>query len=106
MRSGTAERATRETILRVSLELDGRGTYEIATGMPMLDHLLAQFAFHSGCDATISARSLDAIEYHLVEDTALVLGEALEVALGDRRAITRYASALIPMDDALVRAVV
>jgi imidazoleglycerol-phosphate dehydratase len=106
MRSGICERTTNETVIRVAIELDGSGKREIATGMPMFDHLLAQLAFHSGCDLEISARSLDAIEHHLIEDTALALGEGLDRALGDRRGIARYGSALIPMDDALARAAV
>jgi imidazoleglycerol-phosphate dehydratase len=106
MRSGIYERTTNETIVRVAIQLDGSGKHDIATGMPMLDHLLAQLGFHSGCDLEISARSLDAIEHHLIEDTALALGEAIDRALGDRRGITRYGSALIPMDDALARAAI
>jgi imidazoleglycerol-phosphate dehydratase len=106
MRSGVCERVTNETEIRVAIDLDGSGRREIATGMPMFDHLLAQLGFHSGCDLEIAASSLDAIEHHLIEDTALAVGEALDRALGDRRGITRYGAALIPMDDALARAAV
>jgi imidazoleglycerol phosphate dehydratase HisB len=93
-------------MVAITIELDGCGRLEISTGLPMLDHLLAQFAFHSRCDLEISARSLDGIEHHLIEDIALVLGEALAAALGERRGITRYGWALIPMDDALACAAV
>jgi imidazoleglycerol-phosphate dehydratase len=72
----------------------------------MLDHLLAQFSFQSGCDLELTAQSLDAIQHHLVEDVALVLGSAVAQALGDRRGIVRFGSATIPMDDALARAAV
>lgn len=106
MRSGVCERTSQETIVRVELNLDDSGNREIETGLPMLDHLLAQLAFHSGCDLRIAARSLDAIEHHLIEDVAIVLGRAIDSALAERRGIVRYGSATIPMDDALVRAAV
>ncbi len=90
----------------LTIDLDGSGRREIATGLPMLDHLLAQFAFHSRSDLRVSAESLDRIEHHVVEDVALALGVALAVALGDRHGIARYGWALVPMDDALVRAAI
>jgi imidazoleglycerol-phosphate dehydratase len=103
VRSGVSERTTTETNVAVTIELDGSGRRDIATGVRMLDHLLEQLAFHSRCNLRISARSLDDIQHHLVEDVALALGEAIAVALGERRGIERYGSALIPMDDALAR---
>lgn len=106
MRSGRCERATRETVVQVAIDLEGERKYAIATGMPMLDHLLAQFAFHARSDLAITATSLDAIGHHLVEDVALALGSALASALDDRRGIMRYASATVAMDDALARAAV
>ncbi len=106
MRSGTCERVSGETIVSVTAGLDGAGRREISTGIPMYDHLLAQFAFHSGCDLEISARSLDAIAHHVIEDVALVLGDALSRALGERRGIARYGWCLLPMDDALARVAV
>jgi len=106
MRSATRKRETRETRIAVSLYLDQPGPPIIATGVRMLDHLLEQFAFHSNCSLRIQAESLDAIQHHLVEDVAIVLGGALADALGDRAGIGRYGCAFVPMDDALVRAAV
>jgi imidazoleglycerol-phosphate dehydratase len=103
MRSGSCERTTTETAVAVTLVLDGDDARAIATGVPMFDHLLAQLAFHSGFEVRIEARSLDGIQHHLVEDTAIALGRALARALGDRSGIERYGSALLPMDDALAR---
>jgi imidazoleglycerol-phosphate dehydratase len=106
MRSGACERASDETIVRVEVELDGSGNRAIETGLPMLDHMLAQLAFHSGCDLRVAARSLDRIEHHVVEDVAIVLGRAIDEALSERRGIARYGCATIPMDDALARAAI
>jgi len=103
MRSGACQRSTTETDVAVSIGLDGSGQREIATGLRMLDHLLEQLAFHSRADLRISARSLDGIAHHLVEDVALTLGQAIADALGERRGIERYGSVLLPMDDALAR---
>jgi imidazoleglycerol-phosphate dehydratase / histidinol-phosphatase len=106
VRSAQRERFSSETKVTVGIELDGSGFRKVLTGLPMLDHLLSQFAFHSGCDLEIAAQSLDAIEHHVIEDVAIVLGEAIGEALGDRYGIARYGWALIPMDDALARAAV
>ena len=106
MREGASERSTREAAVTIELDLDGAGSSDIATGLAMYDHLLDQFAFHSGCDLTVRARSLDSIVHHVVEDVALTLGQAVSRALGDRRGIARYGCATIPMDDALARAAV
>jgi imidazoleglycerol phosphate dehydratase HisB len=106
MRSATRSRETRETKIGVTLNLDGSGPPVIATGLRMLDHLLEQFAFHSGCSLQVRAESLDGIQHHVVEDVAIVIGDALAGALGDRSWIERYGCAIIPMDDALARAAV
>lgn len=106
MRSAQNERTTNETSVSVQLNLERFAPSEIATGSRMFDHLLAQWAFHSRSELRLTARSLDGIQHHVVEDTAIVLGQALDAALGDRRGIVRYAEVTIPMDDALVRAVV
>ncbi len=106
MRSGSVRRTTAETDVRVDLSLDDPGTREIRTGLAMFDHLLLAFMFHARIGCRIEARSLDAIRHHLVEDTAIALGQALDAALGERTGIVRYGEASIPMDDALVRAVV
>ena len=106
MRSATRLRQTTETSVRVALALDGEPKARIETGLVMLDHLLGQFAFHARAGLTIEARSLDAIRHHLIEDVAIVLGGALDEALGDRSNVTRYGEITLPMDDALVRVAV
>lgn len=106
MRNATRSRETRETQIIVSINLDQSAPPVIATGIVMLDHLLEQFAFHSGCALQVRAQSLDAIQHHLVEDVAILLGDALGSALGDRNGIERYGCAVIPMDDALARVAV
>jgi imidazoleglycerol-phosphate dehydratase len=106
MRSASRLRQTTETSVRVALALDGEPKVRIETGLLMLDHLLAQFAFHAPAGLEIEARSLDAIRHHLIEDVAIVLGSALDEALGDRSQIARYGEVTLPMDDALVRVAV
>lgn len=106
MRSAIRSRETRETKISVTLSLDGSGAPIISTGLRMLDHLLEQFAFHSGCSLQVRAESLDGIQHHLVEDVAIVIGDAVAGALGDRSGIERYGCTIIPMDDALVRVAV
>lgn len=106
MRRNDNKRITNETEIEVALSLDETAPPVIQTGHTMLDHLLTQFAFHAGCSVRISAQSRDGIQHHLIEDVAIVLGEALDEALGERASIERYGAALVPMDDALVRAVV
>jgi len=103
MRKGACERVTSETALDVRVDVDGDGETSIAIGLPMFDHLLAQLAFHSGFGIRVAGRSLDGIAHHLIEDAGIALGRAFAEALGDRAGIRRYGSALIPMDDALVR---
>jgi imidazoleglycerol phosphate dehydratase HisB len=103
MRSSAIERETRETRIRVVLELDTPREPEIQTGNRMFDHLLAQWAFHARAGLTVEAASVDGIVHHLVEDVAIVLGRALSGALRERHGIERYASETLPMDDALVR---
>jgi imidazoleglycerol-phosphate dehydratase len=101
-RIGTVERKTAETSVQVRLDLDGSGTAEVATGIGFFDHLLTLLARHSLIDLEVRVDGdLEVDEHHSVEDTALVLGQALDQALGERRGIRRYGSALIPMDEAL-----
>lgn len=105
-RSGSAERRTRETRVRVALRLDG-GPCAVSTGVPFLDHMLEQLARHGGLGLTVRARgdlSVDA--HHTVEDVGIGVGEALRGALGDKSGLARYGSALVPLDEALVEAVV
>ena len=109
MKRRTAEvrRKTRETNIQVALNLDGAGQCRIRTGIPFLNHMLELFAKHSLIDLTIQARGdLEVDDHHTVEDLGLVLGEALDQALGDRAGIARYGWSYVPMDDALSRAVV
>jgi imidazoleglycerol-phosphate dehydratase len=106
-RRGSAERETAETFVRVSLELDGEGTAEVATGVGFLDHLLHLLAHHSGMDLTVEAKGDTWVDdHHTVEDTGLVLGRALDQALGERSDIKRFTDASVPLIEALSTAVV
>jgi imidazoleglycerol-phosphate dehydratase len=102
-RSARRERATSETKVIVELDLDG-GEVAVATGIPFFDHMLEQLGRHGGFGLRISAAGdLEVDSHHTVEDTGLVLGEALVEAAGDKRGTRRYGHALVPMDDALAR---
>src|SRR5215212_807261 len=106
-RKGSAARETAETFVRVSLELDGGGEAEVATGVGFLDHLLHLLAHHSGMDLTVEAKGDTWVDdHHTVEDTGLVLGRAFDEALGERGGITRFADASAPLIEALSTAVV
>lgn len=103
-RRAERERTTRETRIRAVVDLDGTGQARIATGIGFYDHLLTSFAGHSLIDVEIEAAGdLEVDEHHTVEDVALVLGEAISAALGDRAGITRFGDAVVPMDEALAR---
>ena len=100
-------RATAETRIAVRLGLDGESRVSVQTGGGLYDHFLEQLAFHGGLDLLVDAvGDLETGDHHVVEDTALALGEALDRALGDRRGIARYGDAVVPMDDAIARAAV
>ncbi|HEU0247377.1 MAG TPA: aminotransferase class I/II-fold pyridoxal phosphate-dependent enzyme [Gaiellaceae bacterium] len=100
-------RATAETRIRVRLGLDGAGRIRVATGAGLYDHLLEQLAFHAGFDLVLEGvGDLETGPHHTAEDSALALGEALDAVLADRRGISRYGDAVVPMDDALARAAV
>jgi imidazoleglycerol-phosphate dehydratase len=106
-RKGTAERKTAETFVRVSLELDGEGDAEVATDVGFLDHLLHLLAHHSGMNLDVEAKGDTWVDdHHTVEDTGLVLGRALDEALGDRTSIIRFADASAPLIEALSTVVV
>ena len=106
-RTSTRSRKTNETDIRVSLNLDGAGEHKIATGIPFFDHMLAQIARHGQFDLEIDAKGdLEIDGHHTVEDTGWVLGQALRDALGERRGITRFGHAYVPLDEALTRVVV
>ena len=98
-RRSVINRETAETKVKLELDIDGSGAHEIATGIEMLDHFLAQVARHGRFDLTISASGDD--HHHLAEDIAICLGKALGEALGEKRGIVRMADATVPMDDAL-----
>jgi imidazoleglycerol-phosphate dehydratase len=107
VRSAAVHRETRETVIDVTLTLDGSGLGAVHTGVGFYDHLLGSFAHHALFDLEIEARGdLEVDEHHTVEDVALVLGAAISEALGDRAGIERFGSASVPMDEALATAVV
>lgn len=102
-RSSTVERATKETSVRVELSLDGSGTASAETGLPFFDHMLQQLGTHAGFDLTVAATGdLEVDGHHTVEDVGLALGQALREALGDKRGIRRFASIVVPLDEAAV----
>lgn len=106
-RVATIERATRETDITVSIDLDGSGTTQVATGVPFFDHMLDAFGRHGLFDLAVRATGdLDIDAHHTVEDSGIVLGQALAEALADKTGITRFGSCLMPMDEALVLAAV
>jgi imidazoleglycerol-phosphate dehydratase len=107
MRTSSIEHKTKETDIRVEVNLDGSGEYEIVTGSGFFDHMLTQIAVHGLFDLVIIAKGdLHIDPHHTVEDCGLVLGAAFKQALGDKRGIIRTASALVPMDEALGQVVV
>lgn len=106
-RSATVLRETRETRIEATLVLEGSGQATISTGIGFLDHLLTALTRHAGFDLELScAGDLEVDDHHSAEDCALVLGQALDEALGERRGIERFGDALVPMDEALARAAV
>jgi len=98
-RKATVTRETKETSVKVELNIDGKGQSEITTGIRFFDHMLSQLAQHGIFDIKLSATGPD--QHHVVEDVAISLGKAFNQALGDRRGIVRMAHAMVPMDDAL-----
>jgi len=103
MRTAAIKRNTRETQIELSLNLDGAGKAEIATGCGFLDHMLELFARHGDFDLTVSCRGDTQVDYHhSVEDVGICMGRAFDEALGDRRGVARYGHFLLPMDEALV----
>jgi imidazoleglycerol-phosphate dehydratase len=106
-RAAEIHRRTRETDVRVALDLDGKGLASVATGIPFLDHMLELFARHGLFDLEVECRGdLSVDDHHSVEDVAISLGEAVRAALGDKAGVARYGAALVPMDEALCRAVI
>lgn len=106
-RTARAERITKETSIAVSVDLDGAGRAEIATGVPFLDHMLDQVARHAALDLAIKATGdLHIDAHHTVEDVGITLGQAVKQALGDKAGLTRYGVAYVPLDEALSRVVI
>ncbi len=105
-RTATIERKTKETDIKVTVDLDGTGVYDIKTGVGFLDHMLEQLARHSLMDITVRAVGDLHIDFHhTTEDTGIALGQAVAKALGDKTGITRYADVHLAMDEALTRVV-
>ena len=101
-RSAEVERMTKETQIRILIDLDGTGRCDISTGIPFFDHMLTLFAVHGFFDLTVDANGdLDVDHHHTVEDVGIVLGDVVNQALGDRKRINRYGHAVTPMDEAL-----
>jgi imidazoleglycerol-phosphate dehydratase len=106
-RKATIQRKTKETDIRVSLDLDGTGRSRISTGLPFLDHMLELFAKHGLFDLDVRCKGdLEIDDHHSVEDIAITLGQALVQALGDKAGINRYGETTVPMDEALCRTVI
>ncbi|HEB58007.1 MAG TPA: imidazoleglycerol-phosphate dehydratase HisB [Gammaproteobacteria bacterium] len=106
-RKATVKRDTLETQINVSVNLDGTGTSKLDTGVPFFDHMLDQVARHGLIDLDIQAKGdLDIDAHHTVEDVGITLGQAIAQALGDKKGITRYGHAYVPLDEALSRVVI
>jgi imidazoleglycerol-phosphate dehydratase len=102
MRKASIQRNTKETQIRIGLDLDGQGRYQIRTPLPFLDHMLSVMAKHGLLDLTVRANGDTEVDlHHTVEDLGIVLGEALKKALGQKMGIQRFGSATVPLDDAL-----
>jgi imidazoleglycerol-phosphate dehydratase len=102
MRKTSVERNTKETQIKATVNLDGTGQYTVSTGIGFLDHMLEQLSRHSLMDLTVEAKGDLHIDFHhTTEDSAICIGEAVAKALGDRKGIARYGSAVVPMDETL-----
>lgn len=106
-RTAVVERATKESQVSVTLDLDGTGSADVETGVPFYDHMMSQMGKHGGFDLTIrTIGDLEVDAHHTVEDTSLAFGQALRDALGDKAGVRRYGDALVPLDEALVQSAV
>ena len=106
-RRARVERTTKESSIVVEIDLDGTGHVDISTGVPFFDHMLTSLGSHACFDLSVTARGdIDIEAHHTIEDTAIVLGEALGQALGDKRGIRRFGDAFVPMDETLAHAAV
>ena len=107
MRTATIERNTLETKIQITVNLDGTGKSELSTGVPFFEHMLDQIARHGMIDISIKANGDTHIDdHHTVEDVGIALGQAITVAVGDKKGITRYGHAYVPLDEALSRVVI
>ena len=106
MKSRTARinRKTKETEVLVEVNLDGKGEISIKTGLPFLDHLITSLSKHAMLDLKLNAKSIDGIDHHLIEDTAIALGNAMDQSLGNRVGIVRFGHSSVPMDESLAEA--
>lgn len=101
MRTANIERSTKETEIKLDLNLDGTGQVDVQTGMPFFDHMIAQLGKHAGFDLSLQAKGdLDVDAHHTVEDCGIVVGQALTEALGDKRGVNRFGAANVPLDEA------
>src|SRR5436853_4893796 len=106
-RTATVERATKESKVVVTIDLDGSGRTNVSTGVPFFDHMLSQLGKHSLIDLDVQATGdVEVDSHHVVEDVAIVLGQALGQALGDKVGITRFGNSLVPLDETLVQVAV
>ena len=103
-RKASIKRNTKETSVSVSVNLDGSGKTSIKTGINFLDHLIISFGKHGMMDLKVDAKSNDGIEHHLIEDTAITIGQTIDKALSSRSGITRFSYASVPMDESLAEA--
>jgi imidazoleglycerol-phosphate dehydratase len=102
-RTSSLQRKTRETDVSVTLNLDGHGDWQCATGVPFVDHMLSHIAAHGLIDLDVTAHGdTEVDDHHTVEDVGILLGQALAASVGDKRGLTRYGSQIMPMDEALV----
>jgi len=102
-RVASASRATKETVIEVTLAVDGSGTTDVVTGLPFFDHMVSQLGKHGGFDLTVRAEGdLEVDAHHTVEDVGITLGEVLAEALGDKSGVRRFASIAVPLDEALI----
>lgn len=106
-RLASVTRTTGESSIQVTINLDGSGTHDISTGLPFFDHMLTAVAVHGSFDLTVKAEGdIEVDAHHTVEDTGIVLGQAIAQALGDKRGIRRFGSQQLPMDESLVECIV
>ena len=103
-RTSKTKRTTKETDVTVNVNLDGQGKISVSTGISFLDHLITAFGKHAMLDLQVKSKSLDKIDHHLIEDTAITIGSAVDKALGNRSGITRFSYASVPMDESLAEA--